>query len=315
MIDRHSRSSVQYGAMKIEDHRLRAFCLVVEMGSFSKAAAAKLMTQSAMSHLIRSLEHDLGEKLLLRDTRTVTPTSAGKVLYAHAQEILKHYQQIDEDLCSLTTRVRGALSIVSTRMIADNLLPEVIYSFSRAHQDVQIDISIARTEQVIRTTGDGNADVGFFEGIIRDVPPHAEPVRTDEILLIASDNHPLARMHVLSPESLVGQTFLMPAPGSGIRECADVYLRSLGLAPKQFRIAMTIGDPFLLVKMVQSGLGIAFVSKHAAAYALRDGSVVRLPVSKKRLSRKLYMMVHPSSSLLARTFKKFVRDFRFFRPA
>lgn len=315
MIDRHSRSSVQYGAMKIEDHRLRAFCLVVEMGSFSKAAAAKLITQSAMSHLIRSLEHDLGEKLLLRDTRAVTPTPAGKVLYAHAQEILNHYQQIDEDLCSLTTRVRGTLSIVSTRMIADSLLPEVIYSFSRAHQDVQIDISIARTEQVIRTIGDSNADVGFFEGIIRDVPPHAEPVRTDEILLIASDNHPLARMHVLSAENLVGQTFLMPAPGSGIRECADVYLRSLGLVPKQFRVAMTIGDPFLLVKMVQSGLGIAFVSKHAAAYALRDGSVVRLPLSQKRLSRKLYMMVYPSSSLLARTFKKFVRDFRFFRPA
>lgn len=285
------------------------------MGSFSKAAAAKLMTQSAMSHLIRSLEHDLGEKLLLRDARTVTPTPAGKVLYAHAQEILNHYQLIDEDLCSLNTRIRGTLIIVSTRMIADNLLPEIMYSFSKAHPDVAIDVSIAVTEQVIRTTSEGNADVGFFEGIIRDIPTHAETVRTDEIVLIASDSHPLARKRVVSPENLVGQTFLMPAPGSGIREYADMYLRSLGLSSKQFRVGMTIGDPFLLVKMVQSGLGIAFASKHAAAYALRDGSVVRLPLSKKRLSRKLYMLVHPSSSLLARTFKKFVRDFRFFRPA
>ncbi len=115
------------------------------------------------------------------------------------------------------------------------------------------------------------------------------------------------------PENLVGQTFLMPAPGSGIRECADVYLRSLGLVPKQFRVAMTIGDPFSPGEMVQSGLGIAFVSKHAAAYALRDGSVVRLPLSQKRLSRKLYMMVHPSSSLLARTFKKICPGFPVFQ--
>lgn len=300
--------------MKIEDHRLRAFCLVVEMGSFSKAAAAKFMTQSAMSHLIRSLEHDLGEKLLLRDTRTVTPTAAGKVLYTHAQEILKHYCSIDEDLCALTTKVRGTLSIISTRIIADNLLPEVMYSFSKAYQDVALDVSIARTEQVVKAVTDGSADAGFFEGIIREIPPHAESIRTDEIVLIASDNHPLARMQFLTSEQLAGQAFLMPAAGSGIRECADLYLRSLGVTPSQLRVAMTIGDPILLVKMVQAGVGMAFVSKYAAAHALRDGSVVRLPINRKKLTRKLYMMVNPGSSLLARTFRKFVQDFRFFRP-
>jgi DNA-binding transcriptional LysR family regulator len=300
--------------MKIEDHRLRAFCLVVELKSFSKAAAAKFMTQSAMSHLIRSLEQDLGEKLLLRDTRSVIPTPAGKVLYAHAQEILKHYLGIDEDICALTTKVSGTLGIVSTRSIADNLLPEVIYSFSRSYQDVAIDISIANTEQVIRTISEGNADAGFFEGIIRELPPHAEAIRTDEIVLIASDSHPLARAESITPEQIAGQAFLMPEAGSGIRECAEMCLRSLGLTPKQFSIAMTIGDPLLLIKMVRAGVGIAFVSKYAATQAFRDGSVVRLPITKKRLTRKLYLMVNPGSSLLARTFKKYVREFRFFRP-
>jgi DNA-binding transcriptional LysR family regulator len=48
----------------MEDHRLRAFCFVVENKSFSKAAEAKFMTQSAMSHLIKNIEDELGVKLL-----------------------------------------------------------------------------------------------------------------------------------------------------------------------------------------------------------------------------------------------------------
>ncbi len=51
----------------MEDHRLKAFCLVVELKSFSKAADAKCITQPAMSHLIRSLEEELQVKLINRD--------------------------------------------------------------------------------------------------------------------------------------------------------------------------------------------------------------------------------------------------------
>lgn len=300
--------------MKIEDHRLRAFCLVVELKSFSKAAAVKFMTQSAMSHLIRSLEQDLGEKLLLRDARTVVPTPAGKVLYSHAQEILQHYRKIDEDICSLTTKVQGTLHITTTRIIAHNLLPEVLYSFGKAHKNVVIDISLGKTEQVIQSLADGNADVGFFEGVVKEIPHHADKIATDEVVLIASDSHPLAQEKTLSPAQIAVQDFLMPEAGSGIRECAEVCLRTLGIPLEKIHVAMTIGDPQLLVKMVQSGTGIAFVSKYAAAHALHNGSVVRLPISNKKFTRKLYMMVNPGSSLLARTFKKFVRDFKFFSP-
>lgn len=298
--------------MTIEDHRLRAFCLVVELKSFSRAAAVKFMTQSAMSHLIRSLEQDLDEKLLVRGTRTVMPTPAGKVLYAHAQEILRQYQNINEDMCALTAKMRGTLQVISTRIIAQNLLPEVLYSFNRSHQDVVVNISLGKTEQVIKTLADGSADVGFFEGSVKEIPSHAEKISTDEIALIASDSHPLACRKSITPNQLAEQIFLMPEAGSGIREYADTYLRSLGAPPEKLRIVMTIGDPHLLVKMVQSGAGIAFVSRCAAAQSLQNGSVVRLPVSRKRLVRNLYMIVNPDTSLPARSFSKFVREFRFF---
>ena len=60
-----------YNNLQVEDHKFKAFCLVVEMKSFSKAAEAKSMSQSAISHLIKNLEDEIGAKLLVRKGKTI----------------------------------------------------------------------------------------------------------------------------------------------------------------------------------------------------------------------------------------------------
>src|SRR4030042_5905657 len=88
----------------MEDHRLKAFCLVVGMKSFSKAAEAKLMTQSAMSHLIKNLEDELGVKLLNRQAKMVTPTLAGRLFYDYAMQILGLYKKMEHDVYELVQK-------------------------------------------------------------------------------------------------------------------------------------------------------------------------------------------------------------------
>ena len=78
--------------MPMEDHRLRAFCLIVDMKSFSKAAEVKFMAQSAMSHLIKNLEDELGMRLLIRRGKNVLPTSlpGGAFLWHIREPFLLH---------------------------------------------------------------------------------------------------------------------------------------------------------------------------------------------------------------------------------
>ena len=299
--------------MTIEDHRLRAFCLVVEMKSFSKAAAEKFMTQSAMSHLIRSLEQEAGVRLLLRDSRSVTPTAAGRLFYAHAREILSHYRKIDEDICALTTQTRGELHVVCTRTIADSLLPEVFFSFRQSYPEISLTVSIDKTERVIQHVAEGAVDIGFFEGIAKGIPAYAERITSDELVLIASDNNALAGAHSVSAAEICREPFILPEAGSGLRECIDAYLRSIGGGGlEKMKIAMTAGDPALVVKMVQAGLGISLVSKRSALRALQDGSVVQLASGRKKVTRGFYLVMRPEAPLLPRTFRKFIRQYRFF---
>src|SRR4030066_1504820 len=126
-------ASIIFESLKyaMEDHRLKAFCLVIEMKSFSKAAEAKFMSQSAMSHLIKNLEDELGVKLLNRQAKMVTPTLAGRLFYDYAMQILGLYKKMEHDVYDLVHKVKGPLTIGASPTVQPDFLPQVFYSFSK----------------------------------------------------------------------------------------------------------------------------------------------------------------------------------------
>ncbi|MEW6003217.1 MAG: selenium metabolism-associated LysR family transcriptional regulator [Nitrospirota bacterium] len=300
----------------MEDHRLRAFCLVVEMKSFSKAAEAKFMTQSAMSHLIKSLEDDLGVKLLIRETKTVTTTPAGRLFYDYAKQILELYKKMENDVYSLVHKVKGPLYIGASPTVAAYLLPQVLYSFSKSYPEVRVEVSVSQTDSTVEYLYEGLIDLGIVEGNIRNSKIHLEEIAEDEIVLIASEDNRLTKEDTLRSEDLISQPFIMPAVGSGTRELVDDFLNVMKINPKDIKISMTLGNPELIVQMVQSGMGISFVSKWSVFEVIRDGSIKILNVSNKKLFRKFFLISLDKEppTLSVRTFREFIRRYRFFIP-
>ena len=125
----------------MEDHRLKAFCLVVELKSFSKAAEAKFMTQSAISHLIKNLEDELGVKLLNRKGKTILLTPIGRVFYKYAKQISEQYMQMGNAINAALNEAQGTLRIGTSSTISSYLLPQVFYDFSRKFPDIHINLS------------------------------------------------------------------------------------------------------------------------------------------------------------------------------
>lgn len=300
----------------MEDHRLKAFCLVVEMKSFSKAAEAKFMTQSAMSHLIKNLEDELGVRLLSRQGKTVSPTPAGRVFYEHARRLLKQYKRMENDVYDLVQKVKGPLYIGASTTVATYLLPQIFFDFSRNHPEVHINLSVLNTERIINELHEGKIDTGIVEGNVKDRRVFSEEIAEDEIVIIASDDNPLTKKKDTTSQDLMSQRFIMPEAGSGTREFIDDFLSATGIDSQKIDVLMTIGSPELIIQMVQSGLGISFVSKWSVFKAIREGSVKPLIVSGKRLRRKFYLisMDKEPPAMPARAFIKFVKGYRFFIP-
>ena len=93
----------------LETRRLKSFLKIVDTGSLTRAASALNIAQPALSQQIASLEHHFKQKLLIRSQHGVTPTEAGRVLYRHAQAILKQLQQAEADVYKAAATLPEAL--------------------------------------------------------------------------------------------------------------------------------------------------------------------------------------------------------------
>jgi LysR family transcriptional regulator, transcriptional activator of the cysJI operon len=300
----------------MEDQRLKAFCLVVEMKSFTRAAEARFMTQSAISHLIKNLEDELGVKLLNRKGKTILLTPVGRVFYKQAKLILGQYKALEDELYSVLNKVKGPLLIGASPTIATYLLPQVFYDFSREYPEVHMHLSVSNTGKIINELSEGSIDIGIVEGPVNDSRILSEKIAEDEIVMIASENNPLTEKGNLTSRDLLSQTFIMPEAGSGTREIIDEYLASLNIDPQKLKIFMTAGNPELIIQMVQSGSGIAFVSKWSAFKSIKGDMVKLLPVGGQKLRRqfRIAFLEQQTLPMAVKTFIDFVKKYKFFIP-
>jgi len=144
----------------------------------------------------------------------------------------------------------------------------------------------------------------------------AEEIAEDEIVIIASEDNPLTVKQPLIARDLASQSFIMPETGSGLREFIEDFFQASKIDLKDVKVSMSLANPDLIIQMVQSGLGISFVSKWSVFRAIQEGTIKLLKLSGKSLQRKFYMINISKEplSMTSRSFIEFVRGYRFFIP-
>jgi LysR family transcriptional regulator, transcriptional activator of the cysJI operon len=172
------------------------------------------------------------------------------------------------------------------------------------------------TEKIVDDLLGGRIEFGIVEGNINNPMVTATEIAEDEIVIIASKDNPLGTKQTVTAVDLESQRFILPEIGSGTREFVETILREAGLVPERIKISMTLGSLELITPMVQSGLGISFVSKWSVFQAIKEGSIRILNLPCKRLRRKFYLISieEEPSAIAARAFAEFIKEYRFFVP-
>lgn len=299
----------------MEDSKLRNFCMVVDCASFSRAAEQCCLTQSAVSHLVKSLEKTLNTQLLLRRGRTVAPTAAGWLLYRHAQQILSGYTRLTEDIQELLDLVRGNLMIGAGSTATNHLLPQLLYAFGNAFQEVCIRVGVHHSRGLLEGLSDGRLDFAILEEEPADGFWFCDRLAEDELVVIAPENHPLAG-HVQIDTNLLGQQAFVCKGNGDLSTVDNGWLQAFGLDAFRLQIRLVVPTTELVVEMVKNGLGLAVVSRWAAFRDLREGLIVVLDTEKPPVRRTFQLVRSEKLPLTAvsRVFLKFARQFSFFVP-
>lgn len=147
---------------------LAAFVAVARAGSFTRAAAALGVSQSALSHTLRGLEAQLGVRLLTRTTRSVAPTEAGERLLLSIGGRLDEIEDELQALAALRERPAGTVRITSDEHALESILWPRLEPFMREYPDIQLEFDVSyRLKDIVAERFDAGVRLG--ERVERDM--------------------------------------------------------------------------------------------------------------------------------------------------
>ncbi len=242
--------------------RLEVLTEVTDRGSFSAAAAALGMTQSAVSQHVSALERAVGESVVDRASRPVQLTEAGVILVRHARAVVARLDVAEQELAVATGRRRGRLRLGAFPTALATFLPPVLARFKRKYPTVRLTVIDDHVPRLHTRLVEGELDLAVIydhEALPDLAPPGLERAHLfdDPFRVVLPRAHHLAkRGDTLELSDLSDETWVGGSAQSGWFRIVRRACRDAGFEP---RVALTSDDYIGVQAFVAASLGVAVV--------------------------------------------------------
>lgn len=201
------------GPVQMDINKYAIFVRATETGCLSRAAEQLNYTQTAASHMLASLETELGVKLLLRSHRGVTLTPAGKEVLSYARQIVENDSQIRQ-MVTPGHLQKGLIRIGAITSVAVRWLPEILLHFRQEYPKIELQLNDAVNYEAIQDWFErGLIDFAFTaDSAVKGI--RTQPLCKDPLRVILPQNHPLCCYEKITPSLLAGETFVIPSEGT-----------------------------------------------------------------------------------------------------
>lgn len=284
--------------------QLRAFLAVARLGSYTRAADHLCLTQPGVLMQVRALERAVGERLFERSGRGLCLTAAGQELLPYAQQITELADEVQDLVRDLKGLRRGRVHVCAVSTAGAYVLPPILGAFRREYPGITVHLEVTNRATVHRRLAEGESALVIMGRVPGGAPYEAEPFLPDEIVLVASPEHPLVGVPRIPASRLQEEVFVLRERGSGTRLAFEEFCRAHQLQPV---VGFELDDNSAVKEAVAAGLGIAPVSCHALQMELELGRLEILDVEGFPLRRQWYV-VHRANRRLGRAASAF-REF------
>ena len=233
--------------------KYQTFLKVVELGSLTRAAEALGYTQSGVSHIIGSLEEELGFALLTRSRAGVQLTADGERVLPAIRSILNGASQLDQIVAAIRGLDTGVIRVGTFTSVAVHWLPGMIKVFQQDHPNIEFKLLNGDYHDVERWLADGSIDVGFV-ALPSRIDCRTIPLREDRLLAILPKDHPRAKLDKYPLSEIGSEDFI-----SLLKNSDQDARRAMELAGVTPHIKFTTKDDYAILAMVENGLGISIV--------------------------------------------------------
>src|SRR4051812_33120203 len=248
--------------------QLETFLEVARHLSFSRAAEKRFRTQPAISSQIRALEDEVGAKLLDRSGGKVSLTAAGKVFLQYSEESLASRRAVIAAVAEMERVPRGEIVVAANEGTCLHVLPEVFADFKKQYPSVSVNIDRLESAAILESVIENSVDFGVVALPVTENRLTVVQIHRDELVAIAGQGHPLAKMKSATLDAIAKFPLLMPEHGRTRDALEQLYYeRKLKL-----NISMELDSSELLKRFVAAGVGVGFIARSNVEQDVKAGT-------------------------------------------
>ena len=283
-------------------HKLEVLLAVVDQGSFTKAGEDLGYTQSGITQMMKSLEHEVGFPLFIKGHRGVTLTKEGESLLPSIRNLLSANESLNQEISFLKGAKKGTIKIGAYISCALHWLPEIIAQFQEQYPGILFEILEGDERQLVDWIENHQVDLGFVS-YQKNQSYEFIPVYDDPMLAVMPKGHPFTQYDEIPIEWYENIPFVV----SEYTYVNEVH-RLLNTYKVKPDTKYILSNDFSILSMVEPNLGVSILP--GLILRGRNGNFEVRPL-KPRAYRKLGMAVSSFDDLspALKIFIKYARDY------
>ncbi len=251
--------------------------MVARLGTVKAAARSLGVTEPAVSGAVGALRRELGDPLYVRAGGVLELTPGGRRLASAASSILGLEEDARRAIGAADSE-KATLRIAATPPVAEFAAGPLLSVFSRHHQDIEVDLTVARREDLAALLANRTVDVTLGPPVTdrEDVPAMvSEPFLRYALIVVAAPGHTLATSKGLAPAALVSTPWLLGPFENERSTDTGAFLARQSIAPRRTRAYPNCAAA---LSQVASGRGVSLAIAHTVRDELERGVLVELDV-------------------------------------
>ncbi len=269
----------------LDSRQLLAFATLARRGSFTQTARELFLTQSAVSHTIKSLERDVGVTLFDRVGKKVHLTQAGEHLLVYAERVLRDMHDARAGIEELQNWGHGRLRVGAITTACHHILPTVLREFKQSFPRCVIKIEPGDQPRQLELLRSSQVDIAITlqpdETAAGDL--EFRPLFEDHLAFLVSPMHRWAEARRAPLDEIAKETVVLYNKVSFTFRLVDGYFRGQGVVLQNF---IELGSMEAIKELVKIGLGAGVLAPWTAREELAKGALVEVPLGERPLRRR-----------------------------
>ena len=293
--------------MSVKLELYRVFKEVAEVGNITAAAQALYISQSAVSQSIKQLERDLQTRLFARNSRGVTLTAEGQMLYEYVRSAMGLLETGEEKLSQTRELQMGQLTIGASDTVTSQFLLPYLDTFHKRHPAIHIQIVSGRSHKVLGLLRSGKVDIAFASTPADDAGLRIYPCFDTHAIFVAGAEYPCDFRHVYTLDEIAAFPLILLERKASSRLYLERFFLQNGL---KLNPEIELGARSLLVDLAAIGFGVAGVTEEFVRRELESGRLRKLRTSFDIPPRSVDLCVLRDVPLTsaAQRFSDFIRE-------